>query len=89
MIFCLLNFVKVTILLVLLCNHHVIDNVYTFHPRFHAVSGKVLYSSAPSSPYDIAVVELQESLTDSIKPQFTTYFHPGNALQTCFIENHI
>ncbi|XP_051772221.1 peroxisomal leader peptide-processing protease isoform X2 [Ctenopharyngodon idella] len=48
-----------------------------FGGRFHAVSGKVLYSTAPSSPYDIAVVELQESLTDSIKPQFTTYFHPG------------
>uniref|UniRef100_A0A673HJ46 Peroxisomal leader peptide-processing protease n=1 Tax=Sinocyclocheilus rhinocerous TaxID=307959 RepID=A0A673HJ46_9TELE len=44
---------------------------------FHAVSGKVLYSSAPSSPFDIAVVELQEPLVDSVKTQFTTYFHPG------------
>ncbi|KAG1950483.1 GTP-binding protein SAR1a [Pimephales promelas] len=68
--------------LVLTCRHVVNEKsvvtvrVY-FGGRFHAVSGKVLYSSAPSSPYDIALVELQESLADSVKPQFTTYFHPG------------
>ncbi|XP_067241415.1 peroxisomal leader peptide-processing protease isoform X1 [Chanodichthys erythropterus] len=68
--------------LVLTCRHVVNEkSVLTvkvnFGGRFHAVSGKVLYSAVPSSPYDIAVVELQESLTDLIKPQFTTYFHPG------------
>jgi len=67
----------------------VLTKWFTFHLRFHAVSGKVLYSSAPSSPYDIALVELQESLADSVKPQFTTYFHPGNAVHTYIIENHI
>uniref|UniRef100_A0A9J7ZJ35 Peroxisomal leader peptide-processing protease n=1 Tax=Cyprinus carpio carpio TaxID=630221 RepID=A0A9J7ZJ35_CYPCA len=68
--------------LVLTCRHVVNEkSVLTvrvnFRERFHAVSGKVLYSSAPSSPYDIAVVELQEPLADSVKTQFTTYFHPG------------
>lgn len=68
--------------LVLTCRHVVNEkSVLTVRVnsggRFHAVSGMVLYSSAPSSPYDIAVVELQESLADSVKPQFTTYFHQG------------
>ncbi|XP_073690002.1 peroxisomal leader peptide-processing protease [Garra rufa] len=68
--------------LVLTCRHVVNENsVLTvrvnFGGRSDAVSGKVLYSSAPSSPYDIAVVELQEPLADSVKTKFTTYFHPG------------
>uniref|UniRef100_A0A8C2Q1F5 Peroxisomal leader peptide-processing protease n=1 Tax=Cyprinus carpio TaxID=7962 RepID=A0A8C2Q1F5_CYPCA len=60
-----------------------------FGGRFHTVSGKVLYSSVPSSPFDIAVVELQEPLANSVNTQFTTYFRPGNVLQTCFIRTHI
>ncbi|XP_043111399.1 peroxisomal leader peptide-processing protease [Puntigrus tetrazona] len=68
--------------LVLTCRHVVNEkSVLTvrvnFGERFHAVCGKVLYSSAQSSPYDIAVVELQEPLADSVKTQFTTSFHPG------------
>ncbi|XP_059373356.1 peroxisomal leader peptide-processing protease-like [Carassius carassius] len=68
--------------LVLTCRHVVNEkSVLTvrvnFGERFHTVSGKVLYSSVPSSPYDIAVVELQEPLANSVNTQFTTYFHPG------------
>ncbi|XP_052429083.1 peroxisomal leader peptide-processing protease [Carassius gibelio] len=68
--------------LVLTCRHVVNEKSeltvrVNFGERFHAVSGKVLYSSAPSSPYDIAVMELQEPLAASVKTQFTTYLHPG------------
>ncbi|XP_051504405.1 peroxisomal leader peptide-processing protease [Myxocyprinus asiaticus] len=68
--------------LVLTCRHvvnrkSVLTVRINFGGRFHAVSGKVLYSSTPSSPYDIAVVELQESLSNLVTPQFATYFHPG------------
>ncbi|KAI2657880.1 Peroxisomal leader peptide-processing protease [Labeo rohita] len=68
--------------LVLTCRHVVNENTLVTvrvnnGGRFRTVYGKVLYSSAPSSPYDIAVVELQEPLADSVKTQFTTYFHPG------------
>ncbi|XP_016378158.1 peroxisomal leader peptide-processing protease isoform X2 [Sinocyclocheilus rhinocerous] len=68
--------------LVLTCRHVVNEkSVLTvrvnFGGRFHTVSGKVLYSSVPSSPYDIAVVELQEPLANSVNTPFTTYFHPG------------
>ncbi|XP_056616786.1 peroxisomal leader peptide-processing protease isoform X2 [Triplophysa dalaica] len=45
--------------------------------RFHTVSGKVLFSSAPSSPYDIAVVKLQEPVLNLQTPGFATHFHPG------------
>lgn len=45
--------------------------------RFHTVRGKVLYSSVVSSPYDIALVELQEALADKRTPQFTKHFHTG------------
>ncbi|XP_056326725.1 peroxisomal leader peptide-processing protease [Danio aesculapii] len=45
--------------------------------RFHTVRGKVLYSSVVSSPYDIAIVELQEALADKRRPQFTKHFHTG------------
>uniref|UniRef100_A0A9J7ZBK6 Peroxisomal leader peptide-processing protease n=1 Tax=Cyprinus carpio carpio TaxID=630221 RepID=A0A9J7ZBK6_CYPCA len=68
--------------LVLTCRHVVNEkSVLTvrvnFGGRFHTVSGKVLYSSVPSSPFDIAVVELQEPLANSVNTQFTTYFRPG------------
>lgn len=45
--------------------------------RFHVMSGKVLYSSAPSSPYDIAVVELQEPLMNIVTPRLARHFYPG------------
>ncbi|TRY95931.1 hypothetical protein DNTS_001939 [Danionella cerebrum] len=68
--------------LVLTCRHVVDGNSelavkISFGDRFHTVQGKVLYSSAPSSPYDIAFVELHESLLGIKPPRFTTHFEPG------------
>ncbi|XP_056616785.1 peroxisomal leader peptide-processing protease isoform X1 [Triplophysa dalaica] len=68
--------------LVLTCRHVVKDkSVLTVKAnmggRFHTVSGKVLFSSAPSSPYDIAVVKLQEPVLNLQTPGFATHFHPG------------
>ncbi|KAI7805444.1 peroxisomal leader peptide-processing protease [Triplophysa rosa] len=68
--------------LVLTCRHVVNDkSVLTVKAnmggRFHTVSGEVLYSSAPSSPYDIAVVKLQEPVLNLLTPRFATHFNPG------------
>ncbi|XP_072534137.1 peroxisomal leader peptide-processing protease isoform X2 [Salminus brasiliensis] len=68
--------------LVLTCRH-VVDGKAFLHVRLNAnkrlrtVSGRVLYSSKTSSPYDVAVVELQEPLSDVVSPQLGTRFIPG------------
>lgn len=68
--------------LVLTCRHVVNDkSALTVKAimggRFYTVSAKVLYSSAAASPYDIAVVKLQEPLLNLVTPRFATHFHPG------------
>ncbi|XP_017579006.1 peroxisomal leader peptide-processing protease [Pygocentrus nattereri] len=45
--------------------------------RFLTVTGRVLYSSKTSSPYDVAVVELQEPYSDVVVPQLATSYHLG------------
>ncbi|XP_066535515.1 peroxisomal leader peptide-processing protease [Hoplias malabaricus] len=45
--------------------------------RFLSVSGRVLYSSKASSPYDVAVVQLQEPFLDVVAPQLSTNFQTG------------
>ncbi|XP_053477276.1 peroxisomal leader peptide-processing protease [Ictalurus furcatus] len=41
------------------------------------VSSRVLYATKESSPYDLAVVQLQEPLSHVMVPQLTTSFLPG------------
>lgn len=37
----------------------------------------VLFSTNESSPYDLAVVRLRESIEGALVPQMATSFHPG------------
>ncbi|KAL7889972.1 hypothetical protein AOLI_G00022300 [Acnodon oligacanthus] len=45
--------------------------------RFLTVTGRVLYSSKTSSPYDVAVVQLQEPYSDVVVPKLATSYHLG------------
>lgn len=39
--------------------------------------GDVLFSTKESSPYDLAVVQLRDSLSEVSVPQMAQSFHPG------------
>lgn len=39
--------------------------------------GDVLFSTKESSPYDLAVVQLRDSLSEASVPQMAQSFHPG------------
>lgn len=45
--------------------------------RVAAVVGDVLFSTKESSPYDLAVVQLRDSLSEASVPQMAQSFHPG------------
>ncbi|KAK2852646.1 hypothetical protein Q7C36_007847 [Tachysurus vachellii] len=45
--------------------------------RAQTVSSTVLYSTKETSPYDVAIVQLQESFPHVTVPQITTVFLPG------------
>ncbi|XP_030628695.1 peroxisomal leader peptide-processing protease [Chanos chanos] len=69
--------------LVLTCRH-VVNGKSRLTVRFNTngrrsqvASGQVLYSTKESSPYDIALVQFQEPLSDVTIPEFATFFSPG------------
>ncbi|XP_063163565.1 peroxisomal leader peptide-processing protease [Candoia aspera] len=41
------------------------------------VKGKVVFATKDSSPYDVALVELEESLSAFLEPVLASTFHPG------------
>lgn len=45
--------------------------------RVAAIVGDVLFSTKESSPYDLAVVQLRDSLSEASFPQMAQSFHPG------------
>ncbi|KAB5581707.1 hypothetical protein PHYPO_G00178820 [Pangasianodon hypophthalmus] len=68
--------------LVLTCRHVVngrqfVKVTISTSQRPQTVSSRVLYSTKQSSPYDIAVVQLQEPFSHVLVPQLTTSFLPG------------
>ncbi|XP_007249568.3 peroxisomal leader peptide-processing protease [Astyanax mexicanus] len=68
--------------LVLTCRHVVDGKAFLLvrvnvNERLLTLKGRVLFSTKASSPYDIAVVELQEPFADVVVPQLATRFQPG------------
>ncbi|XP_046727151.1 peroxisomal leader peptide-processing protease [Silurus meridionalis] len=68
--------------LVLTCRHVVngrqlLKVTLSTSQRSQTVSSRVLFSTKITSPYDIAVVQLQEPFPHVIVPQITTKFVPG------------
>lgn len=61
----------------MVCNSTYVNMVSSCPLRPQTVSSRVLYSTKESSPYDVAVVQLQEPLTHVLVPRFTTSFLPG------------
>lgn len=47
-----------------------------FHRVPHIV-GDVLFSTKASSPYDLALVQLRESIPEAVVPQMAQSFNPG------------
>lgn len=45
--------------------------------RVHDTVGDVLFSTKASSPYDLAVVQLRNSVPDAVAPQIAQSFHAG------------
>ncbi|TSK22753.1 Peroxisomal leader peptide-processing protease [Bagarius yarrelli] len=68
--------------LVVTCRHVVSEGQFltitlNIGQRSQTVNSKVLYSTKNSSPYDIAVVQLQKPLSHVTVPQISTTFMPG------------
>ncbi|XP_026871579.2 peroxisomal leader peptide-processing protease [Electrophorus electricus] len=68
--------------LVLTCRHVVNGNPsltvrVNARERYRTWSGRVLYTSKVSSPYDLAVVQLEEPVLDVVAPRLATSFHSG------------
>lgn len=47
-----------------------------FH-RVPDIVGDVLFSTKASSPYDLALVQLRDSVTEAVIPQMARSFNPG------------
>ncbi|TDH01345.1 hypothetical protein EPR50_G00179070 [Perca flavescens] len=71
--------------LVVTCRH-VVNGKSTvtlkFHhrDRVHDAVGDVLFSTKASSPYDLALVQLKESVTDAVVPQMAQSYNPGESV---------
>ncbi|KAK6293778.1 hypothetical protein J4Q44_G00361040 [Coregonus suidteri] len=68
--------------LVVTCRHvvngkPVVTLRFNTNDRFHAVVGDVLYSTKPSSPYDVAVVQLRHPPPEVVVSRLATSFTPG------------
>ncbi|XP_076830470.1 peroxisomal leader peptide-processing protease [Brachyhypopomus gauderio] len=68
--------------LLLTCRHVVNGNPsltvrINARERHHTLSGRVLYTSKTSSPYDLAVVQLDKPVSDAVTPQLASSFHSG------------
>lgn len=51
--------------------------VNVFSPRLPNVVGDVLFSTKTSSPYDLALVQLRDSVKEAVIPQMSQTFNPG------------
>nr|XP_019943426.1 PREDICTED: peroxisomal leader peptide-processing protease [Paralichthys olivaceus] len=77
--------VVVTPHLVLTCRH-VVNGKSTVNVKFHHrdrvrnVVGVVLFSTKASSPYDLALVELGDSVPETTVPQMAQSFNPGESV---------
>ncbi|XP_034465135.1 peroxisomal leader peptide-processing protease [Hippoglossus hippoglossus] len=71
--------------LVLTCRH-VVNGKSTVNLKFHHrgrvrnVVGGVLFSTKASSPYDLALVELRDSVPETAVPQMAQSFNPGESV---------
>ncbi|CAB1343823.1 unnamed protein product [Coregonus sp. 'balchen'] len=68
--------------LVVTCRHvvngkPVVTLRFNTNDRFHGVVGDVLYSTKPSSPYDVAVVQLRHPPPEVVVSRLATSFTPG------------
>lgn len=74
--------VLVTPQLALTCRH-VVNNKSTVMLKFHRedkfadVRGDVLFSTQESSPFDLAVVKLRDSVDEVVVPSMARWFHTG------------
>lgn len=50
--------------------------IFGFHRVYDRV-GTVLFSTAASSPYDLALVQVKDSVPDTVIPEMTQIFNPG------------
>ncbi|KAG7216297.1 hypothetical protein INR49_021701, partial [Caranx melampygus] len=77
--------VVVTSQLVLTCRH-VVNGKSTVSLKFHHRDrvfnfvGGMLFSTKPSSPYDLALVQLRGSVPESVVPQMAQSFNPGESV---------
>nr|XP_020458696.1 peroxisomal leader peptide-processing protease [Monopterus albus] len=77
--------VVITSQLVVTCRHVVSGKstvTLKFHHRgrVHACVGDVLFSTKASSPYDLALVQLQTSCPEAATPRMAQSFHPGESV---------
>ncbi|XP_028324534.1 peroxisomal leader peptide-processing protease [Gouania willdenowi] len=75
--------VAVTSLLVLTCRHVVngkstVTLTYHHGDRVRHIVGDVLFSTQPSSPYDLALVEMRHPYSEVIVPRMSQNFTPGD-----------
>ncbi|KAF3708182.1 Peroxisomal leader peptide-processing protease [Channa argus] len=77
--------VVVTSQLVVTCRH-VVNGKTTVTLKFHHgdrvqdTVGDVLFSTQPSSPYDLALVQLRDSAPQAVIPQMAQSFYPGESV---------
>lgn len=45
--------------------------------RVPDIKGDVLFSTKASSPYDLALVQLRDSVTEAVVPKMAQSFNPG------------
>uniref|UniRef100_H3CT99 Peroxisomal leader peptide-processing protease n=1 Tax=Tetraodon nigroviridis TaxID=99883 RepID=H3CT99_TETNG len=77
--------VAVTPQLVVTCRHVVNGKstvVLKFHhkQRFLHITGDVLFATKPSSPYDLAVVQMRDSITHVVTPRMADTFNQGDSV---------
>lgn len=53
-----------------------LPKICLFH-RVPYITGDVLFSTKESSPYDLALVRLRESIPEAVVPQMAQSFNPG------------
>lgn len=77
--------VAVSSRLVVTCRH-VVNGKSTVTLKFHDkdrilnYSADVIFSTKPSSPYDLALVELREALPEAVIPRMSNSFTPGESV---------
>ncbi|KAM9344815.1 peroxisomal leader peptide-processing protease [Symphorus nematophorus] len=77
--------VVVTSKLVVTCRHVVngkLKVILKFHDsdRVCHIVGDVLFSTKASSPYDLALVQLRDSVTEAVVPEMAQSFNPGESV---------